>query len=187
MAERGFTLLEMLVVVAILLIALAVSAPDLRAYSDEAHLMGIGRTFEGEFRKAQSTAVRSLRNTAIVFDQPRRPPRAGGDPCGGRDRARAAADLPGWPVAGTLRTGGPAWDRLEQPAIVYVDPDDGATGVFADAAVIVRSSHPLDERSVRDVVHFVVATGLRDMAGHEVPSHVSRFVPCGLRTADLAE
>ncbi len=43
----------------------------------------------------------------------------------------------------TSRIGG---DRA--PSIVHVEPGDGLVGVFRDAPVIVRVSHPLDERSL---------------------------------------
>jgi hypothetical protein len=36
-----------------------------------------------------------------------------------------------------------------------------------------------------DVVHVVVARGLRAADGHEIPEHCSRFVPCALAFEDL--
>lgn len=105
--------------------------------------------------------------------------------------------------------------------ILRVDPWDGSTGVFRDAAVVLRLSLPLDEQclgpralrvcdpegdvpgSVRltgdgDVLvwqgarplrahelHFVLASGLRDALGRELPEHCSRFVPGPLALEDL--
>lgn len=43
----------------------------------------------------------------------------------------------------TSRLGG---ERV--PSVVHVEPSDGLVGVFRDAPVIVRVSHPLDERSL---------------------------------------
>lgn len=68
MRERGFSLVEMLIVVAILLILGAVSAPTLRAYAVRSSLQAGARVFQGEFRRARSMAVRSGRQTAIRFE-----------------------------------------------------------------------------------------------------------------------
>lgn len=68
MRERGFTILELVVVVGMILVLAAVAAPTLRAYSAEAHALGAGRVFKGEFLKAKSIAVRSNVETAIRFE-----------------------------------------------------------------------------------------------------------------------
>ena len=68
MKARGFSVLEVVVVVGIVLCVLGVSVPTLAAYAREAHLMGAGRKFLGEFRLAYSTAVRSGVYTAIRFE-----------------------------------------------------------------------------------------------------------------------
>ena len=68
MNERGHTLLEMLAVVSILLIMASATIPYLKAYTVEAHLLAAGRTFNGEFRKARSIAVRANAQTAIRFE-----------------------------------------------------------------------------------------------------------------------
>lgn len=39
-------------------------------------------------------------------------------------------------------------DPKHPPAVVYVNPGDGATGVFCDSPVAVRLSTPLDPRSL---------------------------------------
>jgi len=68
MNERGHTLPELLVALAILIVAASVAIPHLKAYSVEAHLIAAGQTFKGEFRKARSIAVRSSAQTAIRFE-----------------------------------------------------------------------------------------------------------------------
>ncbi len=68
MSDRGFSLLEMLVVVAIVLLVAAVATPTLRAYSQEAHLVGAGRVFLGQFRLARQTALRTGVDAAIRFE-----------------------------------------------------------------------------------------------------------------------
>ncbi len=68
MRSRGFSLVEMLVVVALLLVAAAVSLPVFRGYTAEAHLVGAGQAFRAQFRRACSMAVRSNAYTAIRFE-----------------------------------------------------------------------------------------------------------------------
>jgi len=69
MKERGYTFLEIAVVVAILLILTAVAAPSLRAALCERELLGAGFTFRGEFVKARSLAVRGNTSAAIRFER----------------------------------------------------------------------------------------------------------------------
>jgi hypothetical protein len=59
----------MVMVLAILLILGAFSLPHLRAYSAEAHLIGAGQVFRGEFRKARSMAVTRGVYTALRFEE----------------------------------------------------------------------------------------------------------------------
>jgi len=66
--ERGHTLVELLLVVAILVIFGTLSAPHIRAYSAEAHLLGAGQVFRGEFRRARSMAVTRGVSTALRFE-----------------------------------------------------------------------------------------------------------------------
>jgi prepilin-type N-terminal cleavage/methylation domain-containing protein len=68
MNERGFSLAEMLVVLAILVVMAAVAAPYLEAYSEESHLIGAGQQFKGEFRRGRSIAARLNTYTAIRFE-----------------------------------------------------------------------------------------------------------------------
>jgi prepilin-type N-terminal cleavage/methylation domain-containing protein len=68
MNERGHTLPELLVAIAIILITASVAIPHLKAYSVEAHLLAAGRTFKGEFMRARSIAVRASAQTAIRFE-----------------------------------------------------------------------------------------------------------------------
>src|SRR6185295_14035351 len=67
MRERGFSLVEMVVVVAIMMVLAAVCAPSLKAYAVDAHLLGAGRQFKQQFLLARSRAVRSGVQTAIRF------------------------------------------------------------------------------------------------------------------------
>jgi prepilin-type N-terminal cleavage/methylation domain-containing protein len=69
MPSRGFSLVEALVVVAVLATAVAVGFPWFRAWSAEAHLLGAGQAFRSEFRKARSLAVLYNRYTAIRFER----------------------------------------------------------------------------------------------------------------------
>jgi prepilin-type N-terminal cleavage/methylation domain-containing protein len=66
--ERGHTLVEMIAVLAILVICGTLSVPHIRAYSAEAHLLGAGQVFRGEFRKARAMAAMRGVNTAIRFE-----------------------------------------------------------------------------------------------------------------------
>jgi prepilin-type N-terminal cleavage/methylation domain-containing protein len=66
--ERGFSLIEVLCVLAGILVMGGVSLPYVRAYAVEAHLMGAGRLFVGEFRRARSVAIRRNTYTAIRFE-----------------------------------------------------------------------------------------------------------------------
>lgn len=120
-----------------------------------------------------------------------------------------------------LRSARALADCDEAACILRVDPWDGSTGVFRDAAVVLRLSQPVDELSLgpealrvcdseglvpgcvrltgegavlvwtgtrplrAHELHFVLASGLRDVLGREVPSHCSRFVPGALAFADL--
>jgi prepilin-type N-terminal cleavage/methylation domain-containing protein len=68
MKDRGFSLLEMVVVLAVILVLAAFAAPALKAYSVESHILGAGRQFKWEFMKARSIAVRSGVKTAIRFE-----------------------------------------------------------------------------------------------------------------------
>lgn len=69
MSERGHSLVEIIVVVAILMIGAAVAAPTLRAYSVESQLLGVGRTFKLSFLKARSVATKRSAYTAIRFER----------------------------------------------------------------------------------------------------------------------
>ena len=68
MNERGHTLVEMVFVLALILLTASWLIPGLRAYSQEAHLMGAAQKFCGQFREAYSMAVKQNVNTAIRFE-----------------------------------------------------------------------------------------------------------------------
>jgi Type II transport protein GspH len=67
--ERGFSLVELLCVLGGIVVMAGVSVPYVRAYAVEAHLLGAGRMFAGEFRQARSIAIRRNTYTAIRFEQ----------------------------------------------------------------------------------------------------------------------
>lgn len=69
MFERGYSLVEMVVVVAILMVGAAVAAPTLRAYSVESQLVGVGQKFKMSFLRARSIATRRSTYTAIRFER----------------------------------------------------------------------------------------------------------------------
>jgi prepilin-type N-terminal cleavage/methylation domain-containing protein len=69
MQQRGHTLLELLIVVAIMLATATVAVPWVRAFSEEAFLLSAGRDFKGDFRLGWSTAARSNVQTAIRFEE----------------------------------------------------------------------------------------------------------------------
>ena len=58
MNERGHTLVEMVIVLGLIVLMASVLIPGLRAYSQEAQLMGAAQTFCGQFREAYSMAVK---------------------------------------------------------------------------------------------------------------------------------
>jgi hypothetical protein len=67
--ESGYTLLELLIVAAIMIAAAAIAVPHLKAYSVESHLLGSARVFKGKFRLARSMAARLNVYTAIRFER----------------------------------------------------------------------------------------------------------------------
>ena len=69
MRDRGFSLVEALVAVSIVLVMAAVAVPPFRAHFAEAHLVGAGQQFRSHFRLARSAAVRSAAYTAIRFER----------------------------------------------------------------------------------------------------------------------
>jgi prepilin-type N-terminal cleavage/methylation domain-containing protein len=68
MGEKGHTLIEMVMVLAIIVIFGTLATPYVRAYSAEAHILGAGREFKSEFQKARSIAIRRNVQTAIRFE-----------------------------------------------------------------------------------------------------------------------
>jgi type II secretory pathway pseudopilin PulG len=69
MRARGFTLVEAVVAVGIILAMAAVAYPSFRPMLAEAHVLGAGRSFKSQFRLAASAAVRSSVYTAIRFEK----------------------------------------------------------------------------------------------------------------------
>jgi prepilin-type N-terminal cleavage/methylation domain-containing protein len=69
MSERGHSLIELVVVVAVFLIGAAMAAPMLRAYSVEAQLVGAGQQFKMRFQRCRSIAISRGIQTAIRFER----------------------------------------------------------------------------------------------------------------------
>ena len=67
--DRGFSLVETVVVVAIALLVAAMTLPLFRAMFADAHLLGAGQAFRNQFRLAASIAVRRNVYTAIRFER----------------------------------------------------------------------------------------------------------------------
>jgi len=68
MNDRGYSLVEIIVVLAILVITIAAAAPAIHAYSVDAQIKGAAREFEARFRRAYSIAVKRNAYTAIRFE-----------------------------------------------------------------------------------------------------------------------
>jgi len=69
MAERGFSLVEALVALAIIMVGAAVAFPVFQPRFAEAHILGAGQAFKSQFRLAHSMAVRGGVYTAIRFER----------------------------------------------------------------------------------------------------------------------
>lgn len=69
MEQRGMSLVEMIVVVAILMIGIASAAPAIHAYMTESAVLGAARIFHGEFIRARSISIRMGVQTAIRFEK----------------------------------------------------------------------------------------------------------------------
>jgi len=69
MNESGRTLVEMVVAGGIISILAVFTLRQVRAASVDAHLLGAGYVFKGEFRKARSMATRNNVYTAIRFEE----------------------------------------------------------------------------------------------------------------------
>jgi prepilin-type N-terminal cleavage/methylation domain-containing protein len=67
--ERGRTLIELVVAAGIVSVLAVFTFRQVRAYSVDAHLLGAGYVFKGEFRKARSMATRNNVYTAIRFEE----------------------------------------------------------------------------------------------------------------------
>jgi prepilin-type N-terminal cleavage/methylation domain-containing protein len=66
--QGGFTLVEMVVVVAILLVLAAIAVPSVRAHSATAQILSAGRQFRAEFQRARFAAIHTGRHHALRFE-----------------------------------------------------------------------------------------------------------------------
>ena len=67
--EGGYTLLEMLAALGIILIMGSVALPNIKGYRQEAALLGAAQNFKAEFMKARSIALTKNTQTAIRFEK----------------------------------------------------------------------------------------------------------------------
>jgi len=175
--QRGFSLVELVVVMAVFAVLLAVFAPNLKAYAVRSQLEGAARLFQGEFRKARSIAVRSGRQTAIRFESTADGPlfsvyadsngngvlsseiALGSDPriagpfalTGGAPGVRVAI-LPGTPAIpperGTLATDDPI--RFGRSDMLSFSPEGGATpGTFYLASAYEQAAVRVNPATAR--------------------------------------
>jgi prepilin-type N-terminal cleavage/methylation domain-containing protein len=66
--HAGYSLLELLVALTIILVVAAVALSNIGGAREEAALLGAARSFKDEFMKARSVALRSNAQTAIRFE-----------------------------------------------------------------------------------------------------------------------
>jgi prepilin-type N-terminal cleavage/methylation domain-containing protein len=69
MRDRGYTLVELVAVMGAFAVMATVAIPSYRGWTNDAHIRGAARIFQGEFRKARSMAIRRSRYTAIRFER----------------------------------------------------------------------------------------------------------------------
>ena len=67
-ATPGYSLLELLVALAIILVMSAAALPNIIGYRQEAALLGAAQGFKGEFMRARSIATMKNTQTAIRFE-----------------------------------------------------------------------------------------------------------------------
>jgi type II secretory pathway pseudopilin PulG len=66
--QAGISLIELVVVVALLLLSATWLIPNLRAYTVEAHILGAGRQFKAQFHNTRMHAIKSGAYAAIRFE-----------------------------------------------------------------------------------------------------------------------
>jgi prepilin-type N-terminal cleavage/methylation domain-containing protein len=135
MSERGHTLVEMIMVLAILVIFGTLSVPHIRAYSAEAHLIGAGQVFRGEFRKARSMAIARGVNTALRFES---------SPGGGWTLATYADGNRNGVLTADIRAG--IDRRVTGPRQLTTGSGDVRVGINPGVVSIPPDSGPLDPR-----------------------------------------
>lgn len=66
--NSGFTLIELMVVIALFAIAAAIAVPNYLTYSTRARLQGAENNLVADFELARSNAIRENGNVAVVFN-----------------------------------------------------------------------------------------------------------------------
>ena len=66
--QHGFSLMELMIIIAIIGILSAIAIPNILSYRHNARLRGAANEMLSTFRKAQTVAVKRNFNTGLVFD-----------------------------------------------------------------------------------------------------------------------
>jgi prepilin-type N-terminal cleavage/methylation domain-containing protein len=141
MRRRGFSLVELLVVLGVIGLILGISVPSLTTYSSQLRLKAATRQIVGLLSLARSKAIGSRENHAVMVDQER--------------REVSIVDL---------STGEPMEQIVRLPKEVTVDVQAGGQSA-AEPQVVFRPTGALEGRTMqlivtgRDQAHTITITG----------------------------